>query len=174
MTRYPAVLKPTSYENITIGVGKTIPIPKATPTFSPWVGNPIDDDYNGKQILNVNGRPAFAELAILWAMQAEEWDGVWIDTYRRKYRTGYWGASPINDLYFEQKIILEKIYSRIDSRTGAWDVYCWKGPSVLFIEAKRSHHDNIRETQRKFLAAGMQEGFAPENFLVVEWSLGIK
>ena len=69
MTMNPNVLLPTSHEILKIGINQTIHVPKTTPIFAPWEGKPVDDDYNGKQVLNINGRPAFAELAILWAMQ---------------------------------------------------------------------------------------------------------
>jgi hypothetical protein len=171
MTKYPDVLEPTSQEVVNIGFNQKICVLKTTPTFTPWIGKPIDDDYNGKQVLDIHGRPAFAELAILWAMQAENWDGVWIDTYRRKYRKGYWGVPPLADLPSAPSKTLEKIYSRVGSRSGAWDVYCWKGKKILFIEAKRMNKDSIRETQRRFLKAGIDVGLTPENYLVVEWNL---
>jgi hypothetical protein len=172
MSRYPEILKPTGYESIVISPGHVIDVPKATPIFHPWCGNNIRDDYNGKQILNVGGKPAFAELAILWAMHAVGWEGVWIDTYSRKYRTGYWGVMPLSELPFEREQLIERIYTRTGSRSGAWDVYCWTGQNVLFVESKRARRDKIRDSQRHWLAAAIREGYTKENFLIVEWSIG--
>src|SRR5437660_1144180 len=72
-----------------------VAVSKANPIFAAWLGAPLDDTYNGKAILSWHGRPAFAELAILWSMMEGGWDGVWIDTYRRKFRRGYWDSEPV-------------------------------------------------------------------------------
>jgi hypothetical protein len=171
MSRFPETLNPTGYESIIISPRQVINVPKATPIFSSWCGNAILDNYNGKQVLNVGGEPAFAELAILWAMRAVGWEGVWIDTYGRKYRTGYWGVTPLSELPPERTQLLERIYTRAGSRSGAWDVYCWSGSKVLFAESKRAGRDKIRDSQRHWLAAAIEEGYPKENFLVVEWSI---
>ena len=172
MSRLPEILKPTGYESIMIAPRHVINVPKATPIFLPWCGNAILDNYNGKQVLNVGGEPAFAELAILWAMLADGWEGVWIDTYRRKYRKGYWDVMPLSELPPERAQLLERIYTRAGSRSGAWDVYCWNGSKVLFAESKRARRDKIRDSQRHWLAAAIGEGYPKESFLVVEWSIG--
>jgi len=172
MSRYPKILKPTGYEPILVSPGHVINVPKVTPVFLPWCDNKILDNYNGKQVLNVGGEPAFAELAILWAMRAVGWEGVWIDTYGKKYRTGYWGVTPLSKLPPEQEQLLERIYTRAGSRSGAWDVYCWNDSNVLFAESKRAGRDKIRDSQRNWLAAAIGEGYPNEGFLVVEWSVG--
>jgi hypothetical protein len=172
MSRYPEILKPTGYESIMIAPRHVINVPKATPNFQPWCGKTILDDYNGKQVLNVGGEPAFAEHAILWAMRAVGWEGVWIDTYGRKYRTGYWGLMPLRELPPERAQLLERIYTRAGSRSGAWDVYCWKGLKALFAESKRAGRDKIRDSQLHWFSAAIEEGCPIESFLVVEWSIG--
>jgi hypothetical protein len=171
MTNYPEILKPTGFESIMIAPNRLIKVPKATPIFQPWRGKNILDNYNGKQILDVGGEPAFAELAILWAMRAAGWDGVWIDTYRRKYRTCYWGVTPLRELPPERSQLLKRTYTPAGSHAGAWDVYCWKGSRVLFAESKLAGKDKLRESQRRWLAAAIEEGYSTEKFLVVEWSL---
>lgn len=172
MTRYPEMLKPAGYESIMIASRHVINVPKAMPIYLPWRGDNIIDNYNGKQILDVGGEPAFSELAILMAMRTVGWGGVRIDTYRRKLRTGYWGVEPLRELLPERAQVLDRIYTRAGSRSGAWDVYCWNGPNILFAESKRSGKDRLRNSQRYWLAAAIEEGFSAEDFLVVEWSLG--
>jgi hypothetical protein len=86
----PDILKPTSTQEIELPSGTCSRVPKCSPAFRPWCGPEIQDTYNGKQLLDVGGKPAFAELAILWALREAGWDGVWIDTYRRVFRTDYW------------------------------------------------------------------------------------
>jgi hypothetical protein len=88
--KYPASLQPTTTEALTLpSSGKAGSVPKATPTFPIWRGEPVDDDYNGKAILDFAGRPAFAEMAILWSLQNDGWQGIWVDTYLHKFRTDY-------------------------------------------------------------------------------------
>jgi len=99
------------------------------------------------------------------------WEGVWIDTYSRKYRTGYWGEVPLSKLPPKPAQLLDQIYTRAGSHSGAWDVFCWSGSNVLFAESKRAGRDKIRETQRHWLAAAVEEGYRNESFLVVEWSV---
>ena len=73
----PNILQPTSNEVIRLPSGEALTVPKCTPRFQPWEGPPVADTYNGKQVLDVEGRPAFAELAILWVLLETGWDGVW-------------------------------------------------------------------------------------------------
>ena len=168
--RLPHALAPTTTESFELPSGRTVAVPKASPTFSAWTGPPVTDDYGGKIILDASGGPAFAELAILWSLRDAGWDGVWIDTFRQKYRTGYWGAEPV-ELPGDPSHLLERIYARMGARSGAWDVFCWRGPDVLFAESKRRGKDYIRPSQLSFLDAALVTGLRLESFLIVEWEL---
>src|ERR1700682_60404 len=88
-------LHATGVEHLVLPSGIAVAVPKATPQFLAWGGQPPGDTYGGKQILDFKGRPAFAELAILWALCEQGWEGVWIDTYRRAFRTGFWGVAAV-------------------------------------------------------------------------------
>jgi hypothetical protein len=166
----PELLKPSGIQAIVLPSGRRISVAKATPSFSVWRGFSPADTYNGKQILDFGGRPAFAELAILWTMAAAGWQGVWIDTYRRAYRDGYWGVPPITVLPAEASAILKPIWNRAGSWSGTWDVFCWGEDDVLFLESKRRSRDAIRASQVHWLAAALDVGLEVRNFLVVEWS----
>ena len=130
----------------------------------------MTDTYHGKTVLKVAERPAFAELAILWTLRDAGWDGIWIDWYRGKYRTDYWDASPV-ELAEEPAKLLERIYALLGSRSGAWDIFCWRGGEVLFTEAKRRGHDCVRALQLSFLDAALAAGLSIQSFLIVEWTL---
>jgi len=82
--RYPSLLKPQSIEEVLLPSGGTVKVPKALPTFEEWTGERIGDTYGGKTILNFDGEPVFAELAILRAFQSSGWDGVWVDTFGKR------------------------------------------------------------------------------------------
>ncbi len=151
--------------------GNKMKIPKVTPTFDSWTGEPIKDIYGGKPILDFDGEPVFAELAILRAFQNVGWNGVWVDTFKKRYRVGYWDDDNAVVLPSEQETLLNRIYERAGSRNGCWDVFCWQSDVQLFVEAKRHRHDHIRATQRRWLEAAISAGLPTDAFLVVEWSL---
>jgi hypothetical protein len=50
-------------------------IPKVNLLFKVWTGKPVSDTYGKKLILSFNGKPVFAELAILKIFQEESWCG---------------------------------------------------------------------------------------------------
>ena len=66
--------------------GSSVDVLRCRYPFRPWKGKPIRDTYGGKAVLEFDGKPVFAELAILGTIQKAGWDGVWVDTYRRKFR----------------------------------------------------------------------------------------
>jgi hypothetical protein len=146
-------------------------VPKAIPVFAPWQGQQPADTYNGKQVLEFNSTKAFAELAVLWSLNAIGWDGVWIDSYRGVYRRGYWNCEPILRLPNIQQKLLERIQIAVGSRFEAWDLICWRGSEILFAECKRAKRDAIRDTQVCWLEAALNTGLSVEDFLLVEWSL---
>lgn len=167
----PALLAPTGVLPLRMPSGLVIEVPKATPAFDRWSGPPPADTYNNKPVLDVGGRPAFAELAVLWALHAAGWDGVWIDTYSSAYRTGYWSCPVVPALPKESAELLGRIYESAGSRAGAWDVFCWRGPDVLFAECKRRGRDSIRASQERWLGGALGIGLPLRSFLVVEWSI---
>lgn len=170
---YPQLLVPTTTEALELPSGKVVHVPKTTPSFSLWKGNSVDDTYGGKAILSFEDKPAFAELVVLNMFRREGWDGVWVDTFRNKFRTEYWPANEV-ELPKEAHDLLQSINTKNGSNKGCWDVYCWKGWSFIFIECKANGKDAIRETQRKWLASAIQFGLALDSFLIVEWSASKK
>lgn len=169
--QYPDLLQPESTEVIPLPSNGTVEVPKVCSTFEKWAGERIEDTYGGKPVLRFAGEPVFAELAILRAFQNAGWDGVWVDTFRKKYRVGYWGDSNDVALPTEQEELLTRIYTRAGRRSGCWDVYCWKEGLHLFAEAKQKNKDQIRVTQRHWLKAAISVGLPVKSFLVVEWSI---
>lgn len=169
---YPASLVPSAVERFLLTDGRIVDVPKATPTFRPWSGPPPGDTYGGKPIVNNAGKPAFAELLILDAFRRDGWDGVWIDTYRNKFRVGYWDAEPLPDLPRRPGALLSRILeARGTGRSGTWDVCCWRGEDIVFVEAKRAGHDKIRPTQITWLESALRVGVEIDSLLVVEWRL---
>ena len=165
------MLDATSTERLSLPSGDTVDIPKAQPVFTPWT-RPVEvDTYGRKQVLDVNGRPVFAEIAILMALMEDGWQGVWIDSYRRKFRTYDGTIHSIEVLPDEAAGLLRRIYRQVGKRGGAWDVFCWQEGRVLFAESKRKKRDRIRSSQLMFLEAALKVGLPMQSFLLVEWDL---
>ena len=167
---YPAILRPTSTESFSLPSGRSVLVPKCKPQFPVWRGEQPADTYGGKPILTASGQPAFAELVILDAFRSDGWDGVWIDTYRNKYRTGYWDIAPVQALPDAPGALLRRIIdARGGVRRGTWDVFCWRGPQMVFAESKRAKKDAIKTDQVLWLEAALGIGLGVDSFLVVEW-----
>jgi hypothetical protein len=171
MTLYPERLMPETVENLHLPSGLDVQIPKTAPVFRPWSGEFTGDTYGSKPLLDIDGTPMFAELAILRLFQKDEWNGVWVDTFRKRYRTS-WGEEGVVRLSGDKLQLLKAIHQRAGSASGCFDVFCWKDDSVVFAESKCRSKDEIRQTQLAWLEAAMQTGLDASAFLIGEWSSG--
>src|SRR5215213_763706 len=168
MTLYPEQLMPETVENLHLPSGLDVQIPKAAPVFRVWSGEFTGDTYGNKPLLDVDGVPMFAELAILRLFQKDGWNGVWVDSFGKKYRTS-WGEEGVVRLSGDKLQLLKAIHERAGSASGCFDVFCWKDDAVIFAESKRRSKDEIRQTQLIWLEAAMQTGLDASAFLIVEW-----
>jgi hypothetical protein len=138
---YPPALIPTAVERIALPSGQQRVIPKALPRLRRWTGVPPHDTYNGKPIVDIDGRPGFAELAILFLLQRSGWTGAWVDTYRNRRLTGFCdGLHPV-ELPLKHAALIGRLPEK-----GCFDLFCWRADGLLFAECKRRHHDRIRDT----------------------------
>jgi hypothetical protein len=55
--------------------GEAVHVHKCSLAFARWKGQPLQDDYGGKTIVDVNGEPLFAELAIVRPSHPSDMDG---------------------------------------------------------------------------------------------------
>jgi hypothetical protein len=145
MAMYPEQLMPQTVEELRLPSGMSVRIPKAQPVFRLWGGEFTGDTYGNKPLIDVDGTPMFAELAILGLFQMDGWDGVWVDTFKKKYGTA-WGEEGVVRLSGERLHLLREIHQRAGSASGSFDVYCWKDDLVVFAEAKHRSKDEIRQT----------------------------
>src|SRR3989344_8091754 len=79
---------PSSWEIVSLPSGRGVQIKKYFIVFKAWQRNPISNTYGNKAVIDWKGEPVFAELALLRLFQENGWNGVWADSYRRKYRIG--------------------------------------------------------------------------------------
>jgi hypothetical protein len=135
--------------------------------------HPPSFTFGRKPVLNYKDQPIFAELLILNLLKEKGWDGVWVSSYGNKYlrempRDPRLGQSV--DLPSKCKQRLDDIQRLAGKRGGCFDVLAWRDGQVIFLEAKRKHHDKIRDTQRRWIEAAISTGVTPDKLIMVEWS----
>jgi hypothetical protein len=122
-----------STETVVLPSGKIVHLPKCKTLFKVWRGKRIKDTYGGKTLLTFKGKPLFAELVTLQVLKKEGWHGVWVDSYRHKYRTGMPGISDLAGLPERQRAFLANIWKRTDCKAGCFDVFVWRGDKRRFV-----------------------------------------
>lgn len=159
-----------STEKITLPSGRVVHVPKCVTTFQPWRGSGIPT-YGGKCLLSLGGRPLFAELLVLKLLEKEGWQGVWVDSFSRKYRVHMPGSRDPVTLPKKQTYFLKKIGARAVRRGGCFDVFAWRGKEHRFVELKRHGKDRIRKSQKEWIAAAIECGVKMSDLLIVEWDV---
>lgn len=149
-------------------------------TFEQWRGLPITNTFGGKPLIDFDGVPMFAELAIMKLFETSGWHARWIETYGAKVSAPFHFSNWIDGKLNEQpidlirdvnvlKILDELSVLNGNSYSGCWDVVGWNNNRIIFAEAKRTQKDKIRDTQSKWLRKGLQHGLSVDDFLVVQW-----
>ena len=158
-------------EEVKLPSGRTVQIPKCYYCFKPWFYAIPFGTYGHKEVLDI-GEPVFAELAILRVLQKSGWDGVWVDSSRRRFRTA-WPDTEENccELRDGPAKFFNSIRRADGRRGGCFDVFAWNGGDYLFVEAKRRRKEKIRKGQREWLEAALNTKCKPESFLVFEWDV---
>jgi hypothetical protein len=168
----PTELKPTGTIPIRISGDQTITLNKCTPAFRKWRGAPVPT-FGGKEILDINGSPAYAELAILRLLEKEGWNGVWVSAFGSpRFRKNIDDRTDIvsfNDSPAAR--IIHRLARERNGFGGTFDVAASNGQEMLFAEAKRAKRDQIKSTQVDWLRSALATGVPIASFLVVEWSL---
>jgi len=165
---------------------RSVPIPLCRKHFTSYTGPDLTHTFGGKDLLLVDGRPQFAEVAILRLFQAAGWQGRWLETYGRgKLTPGLWNAwhpdgpraqehLPIEEAWVNDRLHAIAIANG-GTFSGCWDVVAWTRSNagddlLVFAESKKHKKDRIRGTQLRWLDAALKCGMREEDFLVVEWS----
>jgi hypothetical protein len=178
---FPAALLPTDTLPLPLSHG-SVHVPLCRARFTAYSGQDNPHTFGGKDLLLVDGKPQFAEVAILRAFQGSGWQGRWLETYGNGMMTpGLWNAwhpdgpraqeqLPITDAWVNER--LQAIAAENgNSFSGCWDVVAWKNDRLVFAESKKRKKDAMRGTQLRWLEAALRCGCALEDFLVVEWAL---
>jgi hypothetical protein len=77
----PSVLELTGTIEVDLPSGQWVSLPKSTPRFEQWTGEEPEDTYGGKEVLDSDGEPAFAEIRTLRLLEKAGWTGVWVDNF---------------------------------------------------------------------------------------------
>ncbi len=177
----PSALAPSTTLRLTHN-SRVYELPLCRATFLPFPDTHGLDTFGGKDMLKVDGKAQFAEVAILRAFEADGWLGRWMEPYGRSRMNPAllraWNGGPfktqehlpIADGWVNERLHRIAVANR-QSYSGCWDVVAWKGERLVFAESKKRKKDRIRGTQLRWLEAALSCACAMEDFLVVEWSL---
>lgn len=130
------------------------------------------DNYGGKVIFDYEGEPAFAELMLLKLLEKHNYKGVWVDTYRNKFRIALNREIKKQDIDKRIITIIEKIYKiKGERKSSCFDVVAVNNTNeFIFCELKRGKKDKIRDSQIEWLEAAKKIN-EPIQFIIAEWGI---
>ena len=167
------MLIPDGRVNVLLPSGGNVELPVFHPKFHLWKGPKIDFDFGGKPVIEYEGEPVFAELAILRMLIADGWDGVWVETYG--------GMHFLHDMPQDWKLAQQHVDIPTEKREmilqiqkaggtiACFDVFAWKGDEILFCEAKNKGKDKLTSGQLKFIEGALSLGIPASSLLIAEW-----
>jgi len=136
----PRQLIPIDKQLISLPSGGTAALPVCKPVFSKWNHKPPAFDFGKKPIVDHDGRPVFAELALLNLLHAAGCDGVWVQAFGGTHflhdMPSDWKlASQHVDIPFERERLLRTIWEKAQT-TACFDLFAWNHADILFCESK--------------------------------------
>jgi len=172
----------SGHEPFVLSSGEVVRVRKCSLMFKEWRGRRLRHTFGEKMTVDVSGKPQFAELAIADFFKRHGFAVRWVETYGRGGGLPMflldWQYRPYKeqtDNPVEEQWVMDTL-KRVatlngNSYSGCWDVIAWDNGTVFFIESKRFKRDRLRESQRRWLDAGLRSGLVSENFVVVEWDI---
>jgi len=154
---------------ITLASG-AVEVPTYLWRFPSWSGEPLRDTYGGKALVECEGSPVFAEVAMIKLLKQHGFDGaVWVDSYRRRFRDA---MPPCKcELHGQEREVYERIVTLNGGRGGCWDILAWNREAVFFVECKRGRKDRMRSNQIHWLESALKSGLCPDHFAICEWEI---
>jgi hypothetical protein len=148
-------------------------LPTISRTFKRWCGEPLSFTFGGKPVIDRDGTPVFAELAIMLDMRAAGWDAVWTEAFGhlRFWQTmpTSWKAKSDATLPPELQTLIRRIVQKAGNTAACLDVVAWRGDEILFCEAKQHGKDHLTSPQKQFIKGALDCGLTRDNFQMVEW-----
>ncbi len=176
----PTSLRAIGVERLTLPDGTRLTVAKTKLTLTRWRGAPVVNTFGGKPLIDVDGAPMFAELAVLTRLVADGWDVRWIEPApagAEPYLLTEWLDAPLTE-QVTVPIPVPAIRARLRAVSsvnkpagygGCWDLLAWRGEERLFVEVKLAGKDRLRPTQLGWLDAALRCGFTASQFLIVDW-----
>jgi hypothetical protein len=119
-----------------------------------------------KPLFNVGGQPMWPEFIVLRQLEADGWQGVWVNNWKRAYWRNPGEVAPVPPAIIT---LTGRIAERTGRAGGAWDLCAWRGPELRFVELKQMHRDRLRATQLRWMECAIEEGVPATCFAVIEW-----
>jgi hypothetical protein len=173
MTDLPASLGRADEEEFLLPSGRSLGLRRLRPAFCPWGGSlPEGARLKGPgiELVEVDGKPAFAEQAVLAILRADGWEGAWRDPVSRAYRSGSPESPPLAQLPEPAAGALAAVDKAGRSSKGAWSLVCWRGQEIFLAEVLRSGREQIRSHQLSWMETALMAGWMPDAFLLIDWT----
>lgn len=158
---------------VSLPSGNKATLPLYNIVFKKWIGKSPDFDYGKKPFVDYNGKPVFAELAILKLFIDLGWNGVWVENYGGthflKDMPNNWKLAKNNISIPKDKEILLKSIWKAGKTTACFDVFVWKNNNILFCESKHKGKDKLTKAQIKFIEGALSCGIPEKSFAIIEW-----
>jgi hypothetical protein len=158
---------------VSLPSGNKATLPLHNIVLQKWMGKSPDFDYGKKPFVDYEGKPVFAELAILKLFIDSGWKGVWVETYGGthflKDMPNDWKLSKNSIPIPKDKEALLKSIWEAGKTTACFDVFVWKNNNILFCEGKHKGKDKLTKPQTKFIEGALSCGIPEKSLMIVEW-----
>jgi hypothetical protein len=169
----PPRLRSAGSEGLRLPSGRSVVLPKARLELPLWRGEPVYS-FRRKPVLDVDGEPLYAELAIQRLFQRAGWRGVWVNAYRREFRTGLPNrTAPVEFTQGPAAALVQRMIKERGSFAGCPDVAADRKGAVVLVEAMRLGEGSTRLAPERleWITAALDHDVPATCFLVVEWSI---
>lgn len=125
--------------------------------------------YTSKPLVTFGGDAMFGELALLRWLEADGWEGVWLDTVhgRRAWRDMPTRAMPVA-LPADAQALYDRIVATNAGRaSGTFDVMAWRGSQTIFVEYLGPGEAPGKHASR-WIQAALRAGISANDLLIVE------
>ncbi|WP_188678948.1 hypothetical protein [Subtercola lobariae] len=175
---YPALLTP----NGSAQHGE-FRFPVVTVSLKKWAGETLGNTFGGKGVVDHEGEPMFAELAIQRLAVASGWNARWVETYGAKAAMPYffeeWAPASISAQTNSpvktpvQEELIRNIMTINGGHSGFWDALAWHGNETVFYEAKLRKHDRLNKNQYKWVRSALEAGLSIDQFVLFDWQYAV-
>jgi hypothetical protein len=124
--------------------------------------------YTSKPLVTFNGAAMFGELAVLRWLDADGWEGVWLDTLhgRKAWRDMPTRSAPVA-LPARAQALYDRIVARNGGRaSGTFDVMAWRGAQTIFVEYE-TPGDRPSRHEGAWIESAIAAGVSPNDLLFV-------